>query len=209
MRSIVLLVLAGVGVGCVAPHRYAALEALYDGVVEDRDRVASERDAVQSEVAAHADRAEAHAARVSAARAVLVAAADGRGVVQDRSAGPALVLSADGLFQPRTAELSEEGRQVVAGLANALAAHADGRFRIAGHTDATPLDSREFPSNWHLGADRAIRIATALVVDGLPAERVFVASFGEHNPAASNAEDAGMAANRRVVITALLSEPPR
>ena len=56
-------------------------------------------------------------------------------------------------------------------------------------------------ANLTLSAERARAAAAALVQRGLPRAMIVARGFGEQDPVASNARDAGRAANRRVVFT--------
>ncbi|NCF41171.1 MAG: OmpA family protein, partial [Planctomycetia bacterium] len=55
------------------------------------------------------------------------------------------------------------------------------------------------PTNMHLSTHRAISVRDALVKDGIAANRVQVAGYGEFRPVAENGKR-GSATNRRVEI---------
>lgn len=90
-------------------------------------------------------------------------------------------------------------------LAAFILAHPQRRFAIEGHTDAEPIRSARFASNWELGAARAVAVVEALLDRGVPAWQLSAVSFAETAPVASNAHDAGMAANRRIDLAVELS----
>jgi len=69
-------------------------------------------------------------------------------------------------------------------------------LEIDGYTDNVGPDK----ANLTLSFERARAAAAALVKRGLPQEMINAHGFGEQNPVASNADDAGRAANRRVVF---------
>lgn len=116
---------------------------------------------------------------------------DGRMIVE---------LATDILFPAGSATLSRQGRASIADVAEVLAAIPDREYQVAGHTDDVPIASERFPSNWHLGAARAIAVAQILVESGLPADRVSAASYAEYRPADTNRTREGRAANRRIEI---------
>lgn len=80
------------------------------------------------------------------------------------------------------------------------------RIRMEGHTDAVPIRTARFPSNWELSSARAIAMLRLLSerfqVDPM---RLSVAGFADTTPVASNETDDGRAHNRRVDIV-ILSE---
>ncbi len=75
------------------------------------------------------------------------------------------------------------------------------RVDVSGHTDSTGSDAINDP----LSVDRAMAVRSYLASRGVAASRVNVQGRGSREPVASNASEAGRAANRRVEI--YLSEP--
>ncbi|MCB9688436.1 MAG: OmpA family protein [Alphaproteobacteria bacterium] len=181
--------------GCVSRSRYAALETSYDDAVAARDRAQSEAEACAEDLQQSRRRSQHRAARFSAVYDGLkkvgerglaeVRVEDGRAVVQLRS---------DVLFASGSAALTAEGQAAVTEIAQILA-KGDARFQVEGHTDSAPIQSREFPTNWHLGADRAINVVLAMVEAGFPADRVSAASYGSTMSAGGDA-----AADRRIEL---------
>lgn len=126
---------------------------------------------------------------------------DGRMVVE---------LATDVLFPPGSASLSREGKAAIQEVAQVLAGIEGRQYQIAGHTDDRPIATEQFPSNWHLGAARAISVARILVDSGLDASRVSASSYAETKPVAPNRTKEGRAENRRIeiVIVPDLSDMP-
>jgi chemotaxis protein MotB len=116
---------------------------------------------------------------------------DGRMVVE---------LATDILFPAGSATLSREGQKAIASVASVLASIADRQFQVSGHTDDQPIHTAQFPSNWDLGAARAISVVQLLTKSGLAPERVSAASYAEYQPADTNRTTEGRAANRRIEI---------
>ena len=116
---------------------------------------------------------------------------DGRMVVE---------LATDILFPAGSATLSKEGQAAIKEVAGILAGIEDRAFQVAGHTDNRPIATAAFPSNWHLGAARAISVANLLIDSGMSAEAVSVASYSDNKPADTNRTREGRAANRRIEI---------
>ena len=85
--------------------------------------------------------------------------------------------------------------------------------RLEGHTDARPIHTSRFRSNWELSAARSIAMLE-LLRDRfqIPSSRMAVAGYAENSPADTNDTEEGRAHNRRVDLVllsagALTSEP--
>lgn len=111
-----------------------------------------------------------------------------------------LTLPMDILFASGKADLTEEGRGSLLEVGAGLATIVDRHFQIEGHTDDVPIKTAKFPSNWELGAGRALVVLRALVDGGVPAKQLSAATYGQLRPAASNDTADGRAANRRIEI---------
>jgi chemotaxis protein MotB len=76
--------------------------------------------------------------------------------------------------------------------------------RLEGHTDAIPIHTARFRSNWDLSAARAIAVLNLLTARfNVPAQRLAVAGYAETIPIAANDTEEGRARNRRVDIVIL------
>ena len=84
----------------------------------------------------------------------------------------------------------------IAKAAGVLRAHAKLDVEIAGHTDSKGSDEY----NMKLGLRRALAVKEWLVKYGVDPGRLEVKSYGERQPAVSNATDEGRAKNRRVEL---------
>lgn len=116
---------------------------------------------------------------------------DGRMTVQ---------MATDILFPPGSSRLSSDGKEAVFLVGEVLATMSEQDFQVVGHTDDRPIQTERFPSNWHLGASRAISVTQLLIEAGVPSTHVTAASAAEFAPADSNRTPAGRAANRRIEI---------
>ena len=117
-------------------------------------------------------------------------------------------ISADELFQPASATLSNAGKARLDELgARLMETYPERRLRIEGHADDTPLSAEmqeQFPSNWELSAARASAVARYLIDTlELPPERFVIVGFGATEPIASNDTASGRRQNRRVRIAVL------
>lgn len=71
-------------------------------------------------------------------------------------------------------------------------------LRVDGHTDARPIATSQFPSNWALSSARAIAVVQALVSRGIPPQRLAATGFGEFQPLDLAATEEAHARNRRI-----------
>lgn len=75
---------------------------------------------------------------------------------------------------------------------------------VSGHTDNVPISNADYDSNWHLSVMRAVNFMKLLLENEKLDPRAFSAKgFGEYNPVADNATEAGQQKNRRVEILIL------
>jgi chemotaxis protein MotB len=76
--------------------------------------------------------------------------------------------------------------------------------RLEGHTDAIPIHTARFRSNWDLSAARAIAVLDLLTSRfSVPLQRLAIAGYAETVPVAANDTEEGRARNRRVDIVIL------
>lgn len=107
------------------------------------------------------------------------------------------------LFALNSAQLQDEGRQLLHSLVPALRAYLGERdelLMVSGFTDDRPVleSNRRFADNWELSAQRALTVTRVLIEEGLSPQQVFAAAFGAGQAVASNEDEAGRARNRRV-----------
>ncbi len=122
------------------------------------------------------------------------------------------VLQVDQLFEPGSANLTEQAADTLAGIAQSLSKkYKDRPIRIEGHSDSVPVGGslkEKYPSNWELSAARAAAIARFFVDEQELGENRFqVVGYGSSQPIASNTTAQGRAANRRIRIAALPLPP--
>lgn len=93
--------------------------------------------------------------------------------------------------------LSNEARQILDTDAMAIVKHhPNATFEVAGHTDGMGTDAY----NEDLSQRRAGNVRAYLVEQGVDASRMTAVGYGEGQPVADNATDAGRAQNRRVEL---------
>lgn len=204
MRTITLLVAVSLAGACVSKGKYNELETMYNTAVEERDSAAAERDAAQDKVEQIRERERNRVTRFMSVYEDLIAVQEqGLAKIRIEDGKAVLQLESDVLFASGSAALTDQGKETVTEIAKLLAQGSGGNFQVEGHTDDEPINSREFPSNWHLGADRSINVVQAMIEAGLPADRVSAATYGEYAPQVANDNKEGKAQNRRIEIVAV------
>jgi chemotaxis protein MotB len=73
-------------------------------------------------------------------------------------------------------------------------------LRVDGHTDARPINTFQFPSNWALSASRAIAVVQYLIGKGVAPQRLVAAGFGEYQPLDVGTTEEAYARNRRIEL---------
>ncbi|MGZ0051807.1 OmpA family protein [Brevibacillus gelatini] len=107
------------------------------------------------------------------------------------------------LFASGSADLEEQGKEVVGTVARVLQRYAY-KVRIEGYTDDVPISHSPYKSNWELSSARAIAVMREMVdAYSLPASRFTVAGWGEYRPLVDNSNEENRARNRRVEVIIL------
>lgn len=110
------------------------------------------------------------------------------------------------VFGLGSAELSEDGKKILAEICTDIASRAHGKVYVRGHTDSTPISKPEtkakYPNgNLQLSAERAVSVGAYLGGAGKIEEaQIVVMGFGSHDPVASNDSPENKQKNRRVDI---------
>jgi chemotaxis protein MotB len=73
-------------------------------------------------------------------------------------------------------------------------------LRVDGHTDARPIATPLFASNWELSTARAVAVVKYLVFRGLPPEHLAAAGFAEYVPLDPAGTEAAYRKNRRIEL---------
>jgi chemotaxis protein MotB len=108
-------------------------------------------------------------------------------------------IAAPVMFTPGGTQIQAASHALLSTLAGFLR-KIPGEIRVEGHSDATPISTARFPSNWELSAARASAVARYFQRDGVAPERLAATGYGEHRPLADNATVEGRRQNRRVEI---------
>jgi chemotaxis protein MotB len=121
--------------------------------------------------------------------------------------GDRFVFQSEVLFTSGSAELEEGGKLRLAELAQTLLeispkipAEIPWILRVDGHTDAVPIHTAQFPSNWELSSARAISVIQFLMEEGIPAGRLAAAGFGQFQPLDGGFDEIANRRNRRIEL---------
>ncbi len=121
-----------------------------------------------------------------------------------RIVGDRFVFQSEVLFPSGSAILEKDGENKLKQLAQTLKEISAKMptdlkwvLRVDGHTDNKPIHTEKFDSNWELSAARAISVIKFLMKEGIPAQHLAAAGFGEFHPLETGAEDKR---NRRIEL---------
>jgi chemotaxis protein MotB len=121
--------------------------------------------------------------------------------------GDRFVFQSEVLFDPANAQLSDSAKQQLTVVAQGLKeisakipSDIPWVLRVDGHTDKRPINTPQFPSNWELSAARAISVVNFLISQGIPADHLVAAGFGEHQPLDPRDTDDAYRRNRRIEL---------
>jgi len=129
-------------------------------------------------------------------------AADEVGVGLARE-GVVVSFSGNLLFRSGRADITPAGKRILAKLAAYLRTKPN-YIRVEGHTDSTPIETPEFPSNWELSSARALAVVHYFIdEEGLPASRFSAAAFADNRPLTGNVTKEERARNRRADVVIL------
>ena len=124
-----------------------------------------------------------------------------------RVVGDRFVFESEVLFPSGSATLTPEGTAAMDQLATAIADlektipdEIDWALQIDGHTDARPISSAQFPSNWELSTARASSVVKYMITRGVPADRLVAAGYGEFRPIEPGTGDDALQKNRRIEL---------
>lgn len=121
--------------------------------------------------------------------------------------GDRFVFQSEVLFESGSADIGEGGQRQLAHLAKLLKDLAakipddiDWVLRVDGHTDTVPIRNLKFASNWELSSARAISVVKLLIKNGIPADRLVAAGFGQYQPLDDRKDEIAKRRNRRIEL---------
>lgn len=121
--------------------------------------------------------------------------------------GDRFVFQSEVLFESGSADIGEGGQRQLAHLAKLLKDLAakipddiDWVLRVDGHTDTVPIRNLKFASNWELSSARAISVVKLLIKNGISADRLVAAGFGQYQPLDNSKDEIAKRRNRRIEL---------
>ena len=121
--------------------------------------------------------------------------------------GDRFVFQSEVLFAQGQAKIAAEGQDQLAKLAVALADIAtkipediNWVLQVDGHTDDVPIRAGRYADNWDLSTERALSVVRFLNQQGLPANRLAAAGYGEFQPLDAADNDDARRKNRRIEL---------
>jgi chemotaxis protein MotB len=125
-----------------------------------------------------------------------------------RIVGDRFVFQSEVLFASGSEEINEAGQGEMQKLANAvielqkeIPPEINWVLRVDGHTDAKPLSGTgRYKDNWELSSARSTSVVKFLIANGVPANRLVAAGFGEFQPLDAGDSDEAREKNRRIEL---------
>jgi chemotaxis protein MotB len=116
------------------------------------------------------------------------------------------------LFDSGSAAIKQNGKEVLARVAEILSSIHDKQIRIEGHTDNVqigPALAEKFPTNWELSTARSTTVVRYLQKQGVDPTFLSAAGYSEYSPVDANETEEGRARNRRIEIVLIPLETDR
>jgi chemotaxis protein MotB len=118
-----------------------------------------------------------------------------------RRNGLTIELLTDGVFfDSGSATLLAPAVRLLDRVGAIVAAEREHPVVVEGHTDAQPIRTSQYPSNWQLSGARAAAVVQNMAGDGVMERRLSLSGFASERPADTNSTPQGRAHNRRVDI---------
>jgi chemotaxis protein MotB len=112
------------------------------------------------------------------------------------------------LFATGSADINDQGKvdldkvaSAISDLIKEIPEDIPWVLQINGHTDKQPIGGGgRFKSNWELSAGRAISVVEYFISQGIPAEHLVAAGYGEFQPLEEGDTQDVYAKNRRIEL---------
>ena len=125
-----------------------------------------------------------------------------------RIVGDRFVFQSEVLFPAGSEQINDAGQVEMKKLADAIIElqkeippEINWVLRVDGHTDDRPLSGTgKYADNWELSSARATSVVKYLIANGVPANRLVAAGFGEFQPIDAADTDDARSKNRRIEL---------
>lgn len=115
--------------------------------------------------------------------------------------GMAIMLRDPVGFASGSADLKEQGKDILKDIGEIIKNNPDLKVRVEGHTDNVPINSQRYRNNWELSSARSLSVVQLMHSQtGIKPENMSAVGYGEHRPVAPNATPEDRSRNRRIQI---------
>jgi chemotaxis protein MotB len=104
-------------------------------------------------------------------------------------------------FTSGSADLKDQGKDILKEIGDVIKTNPDLKVRVEGHTDDVPIHSNRFSSNWELSSARSLSVVQLLSAQtGIQPQNMSAVGYGEYRPVVPNTSSDNRAKNRRIQI---------
>ncbi|GBU24354.1 flagellar motor protein MotB [Fibrobacteria bacterium R8-3-H12] len=104
-------------------------------------------------------------------------------------------------FASGSADLKDQGKDILNDISDVIKSNSDLKIRVEGHTDDVPIHSNRYRSNWELSSARSLSVVQLLSGQtGIHPQNMSAVGYGEYRPMVPNSSPENRAKNRRIQI---------
>jgi chemotaxis protein MotB len=104
-------------------------------------------------------------------------------------------------FASGSADLKEQGKDILKDISDVIKNNHDLKVRVEGHTDDVPIRSNRYRSNWELSSARSLSVVQLFAEQtGIQPQNMSAVGYGEFRPVVSNTSPENRSKNRRIQI---------
>ena len=104
-------------------------------------------------------------------------------------------------FASGSAELKEQGKEILKDISEVIKKNPELKVRVEGHTDDVPIRSQRYRSNWELSSARSLSVVELLASQtGIHPQNMSAVGYGEFRPMVPNTDTQSRSQNRRIQI---------
>jgi chemotaxis protein MotB len=104
-------------------------------------------------------------------------------------------------FASGSADLKEQGKDILKDISEVIKNNPDLKVRVEGHTDNVPINSQRYRNNWELSSARSLSVVQLISSQtGIKPENMSAVGYGEYRPIVPNTTPEERSKNRRIQI---------
>jgi len=104
-------------------------------------------------------------------------------------------------FASGSADLKDQGKEIVKDISDVIKSNPSLKVRVEGHTDDVPIHSNRYRSNWELSSARSLSVVQLLSEQtGIQPQNMSSVGYGEYRPIVPNSSPENRSKNRRIQI---------